>query len=144
MAFKTIRLQLRFLLPLTVTLVIAAYLAVPFLDQVTLRWFTRDLNSRGVLLANAMSDSVVEAMVAGRPMRLRPLLERTAQDERLFAIALCSPDGKLVLATDSYAGSLTCASAIKLSQSPEPRITLAGGSVIVGVYCPARSSSAGT
>ena len=146
MAFKTIRLQLRFLLPLTVTLVIAAYLAVPFLDQVTLRWFTRDLNSRGVLLANAMSDSVVEAMVAGRPMRLRPLLERTAQDERLFAIALCSPDGKLVLATDSYAGSLTCASAIKLSQSPEPRITLAGGSVIVGVHdiAGARSGTAVT
>jgi trehalose 6-phosphate synthase len=132
--FKTIRLQLRFLLPLTATLVLAAYLAVPFLDQVTLRWFTRDLNSRGVLLANAMSDSVAEAVTAGRPSRLRPLLERTAQDERLFAIAICSPDGKLILTTDSYAAGLSCAAAIELSQRAEPRLALAGGSVIVGVH----------
>ena len=41
---RTLRLQLRFLLPLLVTLVAAAYLAVPLLDSVTLRWFSRDLN----------------------------------------------------------------------------------------------------
>ena len=28
------------------------------LDQVTLRWFSRDLNSRGVLVATALSDSI--------------------------------------------------------------------------------------
>jgi trehalose 6-phosphate synthase len=132
--FKTIRLQLRFLLPLIATLVLAAYLAVPFLDQVTLRWFTRDLNSRGVLLANAMSDSVAEAVTTGQPLRLKPLLERTAQDERLFAIGICSPDGKLMLTTDGFAAGLSCAAAIELSQRAEPRLALAGGSVIVGVH----------
>lgn len=132
--FKTIRLQLRFLLPLTVTLVIAAYLAVPFLDQVTLRWFTRDLNSRGLLLANAMSDSIAEAMAANRPARLRPVFDRTVQDERLFAIGLCTPDGKLVLSTDSYAASLSCASALELSQRSDPNLKLSGGPVIVGVH----------
>ena len=58
MALRTLRLQLRFLLPLVVTLVVAATLAVPLMDQVTLRWFSRDLNSRGVLVASALSDSV--------------------------------------------------------------------------------------
>ena len=61
MALKTLRLQLRFLLPLAATLVVAAYLAVPLMDQVTLRWFSRDLNSRGVLVANALSDSIADA-----------------------------------------------------------------------------------
>jgi trehalose 6-phosphate synthase/phosphatase len=56
--FKTMRLQLRFLVPLVVTLIVAAILAVPLLDRVTLQWFSRDLNSRGLLVANTLSDSV--------------------------------------------------------------------------------------
>ena len=78
MALSSLRLQLRFLLPLMATLVLAATLAVPLLDQVTLRWFSRDLNSRGLLVANALSDSVAEALVARRPARLQPLFERAA------------------------------------------------------------------
>ena len=65
MALKTVRLQLRFLVPLVAVLVAASYLAVPLMDQVTLRWFSRDLNSRGMLVANALSDSVGEALIAG-------------------------------------------------------------------------------
>jgi trehalose 6-phosphate synthase/phosphatase len=76
MNLKTVRLQLRFLLPLTVTLIAAAYLAVPLLDQVTLRWFSRDLNSRGMLVANALSDSVAEALSNARH-GLQPLFDRT-------------------------------------------------------------------
>ena len=64
MTLKTVRLQLRFLLPLVATLIAAAYLAAPLMDQVTLRWFSRDLNSRGVLVANALSDSLAEALMS--------------------------------------------------------------------------------
>ena len=41
---KTLRLQLRFLVPLLLTLVAAAVIALPLLDQLTLRWFARDLS----------------------------------------------------------------------------------------------------
>jgi len=54
-------LQLRFLVPLVLTLVAAAYLALPLMDQLTLRWFARDLNIRGALVTNALSDSIIEA-----------------------------------------------------------------------------------
>ncbi|MBC7941781.1 MAG: hypothetical protein H7Z19_18835, partial [Chitinophagaceae bacterium] len=126
---KTLRLQLRFLVPLAATLVVASYLAVPLMDQVTLRWFSRDLNSRGVLVANALSDSVVEALATQRPQRLRPLLERAAQDERLFASGLCSPQGQLLVSTERFPSDLTCATALVA----EPRLALAGGAVHVGV-----------
>ena len=43
---NTFRLQLRFLLPLLVTLGVAAYLALPVMDRLTLRWFSRDLTLR--------------------------------------------------------------------------------------------------
>ncbi len=133
MALKTLRLQLRFLLPLAATLVVAAYLAVPLMDQVTLRWFSRDLNSRGALVANALSDSIVEAVLGRRTERLRPLFDRAAQDERLFALGLCSPEGKLLQSTDRFPGPLSCAASVALASQAEPRLSLTGGAVHVGV-----------
>ncbi|MFO1298714.1 MAG: hypothetical protein U1F25_21020, partial [Rubrivivax sp.] len=131
---KSIRLQLRFLAPLLLTLVAAAYLAVPLMDQVTLRWFSRDLNMRGVLLANALSDSIGAALAEGRSARLGPLLQRTARDERLFAIGLCSPQGRLVQQTERYPESLSCARAAEVAREAEPRFELAGGPVHVGLH----------
>jgi trehalose 6-phosphate synthase len=140
---KSARLQLRFLAPLALTLVVAAYLAVPLMDQVTLRWFSRDLNIRGVLLANALSDSIGAALAEGKSARLLPLLQRTARDERLFAIALCSPQGRLVLHTDRYPErQLDCARAAQVARQAEPRFELEGGPVHVGVH-PVSSSAQG-
>lgn len=130
---KTLRLQLRFLLPLAATLVLAAYLAVPVMDRVTLRWFSRDLNSRGVLVANALSDAVAEALATQRTQRLQTLLERAAQDERLFALGLCSPEGRLLVSTDRFPGDFSCATALLLAREAEPRLALTGGTVHVGV-----------
>lgn len=112
---KTLSLQLRFLLPLVITLVIAAYVAQPLLDKVTLRWFARDLNSRGVLVANALSDSVTQALEAGRPRRLLPLFERSVQGERLFAIGVCSPDGRMLERSRAFPADLTCERSLRLA-----------------------------
>lgn len=131
---KTLRLQLRFLLPLAVTLVAAAYVAVPLLDQVTLRWFSRDLNSRGLLVANALSDSVAEALQAGKPERLESLFDRTVQDERLFAVAVCGADGRVLQSTRAFPADLSCARSLELASRPDPRVDLAGGAVHVGVH----------
>ncbi|MEO8057101.1 MAG: trehalose-6-phosphate synthase [Burkholderiales bacterium] len=134
MPLKTVRLQLRFLVPLVVVLIVASYLAVPLMDQVTLRWFSRDLNSRGVVVANALSDSVAEALMAGKAARLQPLFDRTMQDERLFALGLCSPAGQLLQRTDRFPASLSCAQAYDVAGEAEPRLALPGGAVHVGVH----------
>jgi len=133
MAMRTLRLQLRFLVPLGATLVLASYVAVPLMDQVTLRWFSRDLNSRGVLVANALSESITEALAAERPQRVRALLDRAAQDERLFSLALCSPRGEVLVSTERFPPNLTCALAQLRASAAEPRLSLAGGAVHVGM-----------
>jgi trehalose 6-phosphate synthase/phosphatase len=134
LGLRTLRLQLRFLLPLLVTLVIAASLAVPLLDRVTLRWFTRDLNTRGTLVANALSDSVARALADRKPARLAPLFERAVADGRLFAIALCGADDTLVQTSARFPRSIDCAEAETLSQRAEPHRGLAGGAVHVGMH----------
>lgn len=134
MALRTLRLQLRFLLPLVLTMVAAAYLALPWIDQVTLRWFSRDLSSRGQLVAGALSDSVVAALRGNRLDRLLPLLERTTRDERLFAVGLCSPEGRLLQHTGRFPADLACTRAQQLAEQAEPLWPMAGGAVHVGVY----------
>ncbi|MCW5623833.1 MAG: trehalose-6-phosphate synthase, partial [Burkholderiales bacterium] len=105
---KTFRLQLRFLIPLVITLVAAAYLAVPVMDRLTLRWFARDLNLRGVFVANTLADSLAEALEDRRGARLQSLIDRVARDERMVGIGLCSPDGELLYRTPGYPKSLAC------------------------------------
>jgi alpha,alpha-trehalose-phosphate synthase [UDP-forming] len=131
---KTLRLQLRFLVPLLLTLVVAAYLTVPLIDRLTLRWFARDLNTRGQLVANTLSDPVSEALAQRNDKRLQSILDRATQDERMVAIGLCSLDGKLLYRTAAYPKTLGCADAGAMAQQPEPRLRIAGGPVHVGMH----------
>jgi trehalose 6-phosphate synthase len=131
---RTFRLQLRFLLPLVVILTAAAYLSVPIMDRLTLRWFARDLNMRGSLVANALSESVAEAMQDQRGRKLQSLLDRAVQDERLVAIGWCSPTGQLMRHTAKFPKDFTCADATARAASPDPQMEIEGGSVQVSVH----------
>lgn len=133
-ALKTFRLQLRFLVPLVITLVAAAYVALPLLDRLTWRWFARDLNIRGELVASTLAESISDGPVDARGQRLRNLFERTIKDERLFAIALCSPDGKMLRHSSGYPPTLDCARAKEVAQMPDPRVSIEGGPVHVGLH----------
>jgi trehalose 6-phosphate synthase len=130
----TFRLQLRFLVPLLLTLLAAAYLVVPLMDRLTLRWSARDLNSRGTAVANALSDSIIEATRGGREARLQTLFNRTVQDERLVAIALCSTEGKMLRRTGAFPDKLSCAQARQIAAQPDPQTRIEGGPVHVGMH----------
>jgi hypothetical protein len=135
MGFKSFHLQLRFLVPLLLTLVAVAYVAVPLMDRVTLRWFSRDLSSRGALVAKALSEPVAEAIASGRLNRLQPLFDRTSEGERLFGIGLCGTDGRLVQSTSRFPDrQLSCATAIEVAAKADSRFDLPGGTVHVSVY----------
>ncbi len=131
---NTLRLQLRFLVPLVLTLVAAAYVAVPLMDRLTLRWFSRDMDLRGTLLTNALSDSIAQALNSPRESHLQKLFERAVQDERLVAIGLCSVDGRLLRKTNGYPGTLACEAAQRAALQSNPLLRIEGGSVHVGVY----------
>jgi trehalose 6-phosphate synthase len=131
---KTLRLQLRFLVPLLLAVLAAAYLALPVMDQLTLRWFARDLNTRGELVANTLSDPIGEAFAQGNDRRLQAVIDRAVQDERMVAIGLCSPDGRLLHRTSGFPRNLTCAHAAAMSLQPDPRLHINGGPVHVGMH----------
>jgi trehalose 6-phosphate synthase len=132
--FRTFRLQLRFLVPLVIVLVATAYVTLPLLDQLTLRWFSRDLNVSGALVANALSDSIVEALSDGRGSRLQAVFDRAVKDDRLVAIGLCSNDGKMLHHTVGFPTNITCDLARRVASTPDPQLPAEGGLVSVGVF----------
>jgi trehalose 6-phosphate synthase len=131
---KTFRLQLRFLIPLVLILSAAAYLALPLMDRLTLRWFARDLNMRGTLVANALSESISDALPDPRGRKLQALFNRAVQDERLVAIGVCSQEKKLLDRTSTFPKDLDCARAGQIASEPDPMLRIGGGPVHVGVY----------
>jgi trehalose 6-phosphate synthase len=131
---KTFRLQLRFLLPLFVILVVAAYLALPLMDSLTLRWFARDLNMRGTLVANTLSESISDALPDPKGRKMQALFNRAIQDERLVAMGLCSADNLLLRSTLKFPKDLSCVQAEEIAAKPEPLLRMEGGTVHVGVY----------
>lgn len=131
---KTIRLQLRFLLPLVVVLTVAAYLALPLMDRLTLRWFARDLTLRGELVANALSESVADALRDPRGRKLQALFDRAVQDERMVAIGWCSTSGQLMRRTLTYPKDLSCARAQETAAAKDPALRIEGGPVHVTMH----------
>ena len=131
---KTFRLQLRFLVPLVVILAGAAYLALPLMDRLTLRWFARDLNMRGALLANAMSESVADALQDPKGRKLQALFDRTIQDERLVAVGWCTPENKLARHTVRFPKDLSCERSAEIAAARDPELRIEGGPVHVSVH----------
>jgi alpha,alpha-trehalose-phosphate synthase [UDP-forming] len=131
---NTFRLQLRFLVPLLLTLAVAAYVAVPVVDRLTLRWFSRDLVLRGELLTNALSDSISSAVTDPEGARLKALFDRAVRNERLVAIGLCTRDDKLLLRTDNYPPTLECKAAREVAEGQAPVMQIPGGPVQVGAH----------
>jgi len=131
---KSLHLQLRFLAPLVIILVTAAYFALPLMDRLTLRWFARDLDTRGMLVANTLSESVADALHDARGRKLQALFDRAVQDERLVAIGWCSPSGHMMRRTKHFPQDLTCEQAGDLARAKGPELRLEGGPVHVSIH----------
>jgi hypothetical protein len=95
------RRSLRFLVPLALALAAIAYAVVPLVDELTLRWFVRDLDIRGCLVASAVEEPLVDLLTDRtrdrvRVQRVHALLARVIKDERLFAMGYCDASGALL------------------------------------------------
>ena len=83
------RLSLRFVLPLLLAIGLVAYAVRPLVDQLTLKWFVRDLDIRAMLIANTVQDPLVELARANARSKIAALFNRIAEDERLYGIGFC-------------------------------------------------------
>ena len=85
------RLSLRFIIPLAITLAAIAYAVVPLVDRLTLQWFVRDLDIRTSLITRTIQEPLGDLVREGSRVKVLRYFDRLIQDERLFAVGFCDP-----------------------------------------------------
>ncbi|MGZ9076283.1 MAG: trehalose-6-phosphate synthase, partial [Burkholderiaceae bacterium] len=105
---RSLRLSLRFLLPLLLAILAVAYLSIPLVDSLMRRWFVRDLDMRSTLVARSFEEPLGDLLESKSHARIDALLERATVDERLYALALCDVNGHLIQKTRSFPASIEC------------------------------------
>jgi len=131
MRWHSIHMSLRFIVPLVVVLALFAYAVVPFMESMPERWFVRDLDARSQLVANAMQDPLLEYIPQNSGKRVEQLFERALHDERLYALAFCSPGGRVMYKTETYPDSLGCRMVRNPGEKLTPVVRLPQGAVHV-------------
>jgi trehalose-6-phosphate synthase len=103
-------LSLRFILPLMLVLALVAYAVVPVIDDFTLKWFTRDLDTRTKIIATSVHDSLANYLKENANVKIAQLFHRMIQDDRLYAVGLCDQSKRLIVKTQTFPRQLTCQS----------------------------------
>jgi alpha,alpha-trehalose-phosphate synthase [UDP-forming] len=131
MPFRSLRLSLRFILPLTLVIGLFAYIVVPLMDNLTVRWFVRDLDLRSQLVASTLQEPLLEFVPQKSKKRITQLFGRAIQDERLYALGFCDNNGTLLYKTATYPESLGCWNSRQANEVRQPLVHLPQGPVHV-------------
>lgn len=99
---------LRFILPLAIVLGLFALAAGPIVDNLTQRWFVRDMDNRSQLLASALEEPLSELILKHDSRKIQQLFNKAIKDERLYSIALCDPDNNILYKTATYQDQFGC------------------------------------
>lgn len=130
---NTFRLQFRFLAPLFLVIALTAYLTVPLVDKLSLRWTVRDLNSRSQLITNTISENVFDAVTSLDKPRLEAIFSRLIMDERVLGVGICDHEHQLSEKTAGFPDSITCSVADEVANKSSPTLKLPRGSVHIAV-----------
>ena len=133
-SIRHIRFSSRFVIPLLVALAILAYAVVPLVDNLTLRWFVRDLDIRSQLIASTLREPLAQLLQQGDRSKINNLLLTTIKDERLLALGYCDSKGDMLYRTPTFPASLNCSSLAHREKGASPLFKLPQGTVHVSVH----------
>ena len=133
LSLRSLRLSLRFVLPLVVVLALLAFAIVPIVDNLTLRWFVRDMDIRSQLITSTLQEPLVELLQQGNKAKINSLFRRAIQDERLFAVGYCNGEGKMLYRTHNFPSDITCSLPDTAAYKPRSILHLSQGPVHVAI-----------
>src|SRR3989304_4576807 len=127
------RLSLRFIVPLAVVLAAIAYGVIPLVDQLTLKWFVRDLDIRATLITNTTQELLGQLIQDGNRSKVQRYPGRLTQDERLFAVGFCDAKNHLAYKTAAFPDAVKCKAQDSAADEPSHLVQLARGPVRVAI-----------
>ena len=131
---RSLRLTLRFVVPLALALAVLAYAVVPLVDNLTLRWFVRDLDMRSRVIASTLHEPLARFIARQDRAGVSALMLRAIQDDRLMALAYCDGDGRLLHRTPTFPASLGCPDPATGGTQPSSLSRLPQGAVHVATH----------
>lgn len=127
------KLSLRFVLPLILILAGIAYAVVPFADQLTLRWFVRDMEIRATLIVNTIQEPLMAQLAAGSKGKVVNFFNKITQDERLYAVGYCLSPASAPLASRLLPQEVRCNELERFNRSANHLLPQAQGLLHVTV-----------
>ena len=127
------RLSLRFIIPLLVVLAAFAYVVLPIVDDLTVRWFTRDLDIRATLIANTVQEPILDLVRTNDLSRVRQVLTRITRDERVYAVAFCRSSDAEPLSAGTLPPAVRCASLDSFAEPQGHTLASPQGPLLVSV-----------
>ncbi|MCC6277228.1 MAG: trehalose-6-phosphate synthase [Oligoflexia bacterium] len=107
------RLSLKFILPLVLVLALITYALMPLVDQLTLKWFVRDLDIRSKLITDTMQLPLAELIQSDSRAKVSNFFNRVIRDERLYALGFCVQANELKFKTQTFPIDFNCTSEVK-------------------------------
>ena len=108
MSLRFLRISLRFILPLALILGLFALALLPLANELTQRWFMRDLKTRSQMVAAALSEPARAALLSQDTGLARLPFESAIRDGHVLAFGLCDANGRLLYRSASTMSLLDC------------------------------------
>jgi trehalose 6-phosphate synthase len=128
------RLSLRFIIPLILALAVIAYAVVPLVDQLTIRWFVRDLDIRSALIANTIQEQLQELVQNRTKAKILRFFNKLTQDERLYAVGFCDAAQEQLVCTQTYPKEFACQELNKITAGGTHLLPSAKGHLHVSLH----------
>lgn len=110
-----------------------AYAVAPLVDQLTLRWFIRDLDIRAALIANTIQEPLQEQLAAGKRAKIGEFFNHITQDERLYAIGYCASEQATAFANRTLPTEIRCADLARWEQPGDHLLERSQGPLHVAI-----------
>jgi trehalose 6-phosphate synthase len=108
MFLRSFQLSLRFIFPLALVLGLFAFAILPLVEDLTQRWFVRDLDARSNKMITALQAPMLDYLAMQDGESIRALFDRPVQEGRFRAVAFCDVAGKLVYRSSQFPAQLDC------------------------------------
>lgn len=105
---RPFQLSLRFILPLALVIGLSALVLLPLVDDLTQRWFLRDLDTRAQMVMASVREPAIEYLSLDDAESLQTLFQRAAVDGHLLALGFCDVSGQLRYRSAAFPSHLPC------------------------------------
>lgn len=114
---------------------LVAYGIVPLVDSLIFnKWFSRDIDIRTKLITNTLQESIVSIIENPSEKKMQKIFDRAIQDERLYALAFCDNENRLIYKTQTYPDQILCEAADDSRKSHSRVLQLSKGPIHIAFH----------